>query len=278
MQIIDIIKKQESSMISRIPVNITFGSNKKENHKDKSPIKGALNLGMAGTSGYYGVRSGVPRLLGIRLERHYTSKEIAKNIIKDGHILDPAYGGTGACKVVNNPKYTELCKGHVHITGLHKDTPFLTDASKRKIIITRLTTPVKRMRQGILYKGFISGNIDIEKHAATKTTKMQHTKLVWDIFKNSFKGKTFFIPGTDAFFNKHFTPDEFDIALKTTKKLKVYPNRFAATIAGLKEFGFKGMKGNPVRVIVGTTILGLGTILSILFTRNGIAHLSGKNN
>lgn len=262
-------------MINIISNNLTIGSNKNKIQKDKSPVKGALNIGIAGTSGCYSISSGIPRLLGIRLEHHYTSKEIAKKIIRDGNILDPAYGGTGACKVVNNPQYTELCKGYVHITGLHKDTPFLADATKKTKIITRLTTPIKRMRQGILYKGFISGNIDIEKHTATKMTKLQHTKLVWNIFKNSFKGKTFFIPGTDAYFNNRFSPDTFDIALKTTEKVKVYPNRFAATIAGLKEFGLKGMKGSPARVIAGATVLGIGTALSIYFTKKGIAQLSG---
>lgn len=80
--------------------NIHFlGSTNIEFKKEKkSKVKGIAYLGGAGIVGQQTVRSGIPRLLGVRLESHSTSKKAAKEIIKGGGFLDPSRGGEGVTK------------------------------------------------------------------------------------------------------------------------------------------------------------------------------------
>lgn len=75
------------------------------------------------------------------------------------------------------------------------------------------------------------------------------------------------------FFYKNFIPDSDDIALKTKNKVKVYDNRFSATITGLKEFGLKGMKENKGRVAFGVGLLALGTYGVIKLFRKSVNNI-----
>lgn len=69
---------------------------KKEDKKNVG--KGLAYLGGAGIAGQQAVRSGVPRLLGVRLESHSTSRKNAKEILKSGY-LDPNKGGLASAKL-----------------------------------------------------------------------------------------------------------------------------------------------------------------------------------
>ena len=108
-------------------------SNKKNKEPKRNLIKGAAYLGGSGYVGQQAIRSGIPRLLGVRLESHSTSRKNAKEILKNGGWLDPNKSGTGAIQTLN---VSEGKKGvtnaaeagkKVYITGVH------SDANSRKI-------------------------------------------------------------------------------------------------------------------------------------------------
>lgn len=99
------------------------------------------------------------------------------------------------------------------------------------------------------------GNADfrkiVEKFQNNKTTKKEKLGIIFDTLKKCLfqnKTKRFCIPGIDSYFNQNFIPDCDDLALKSTKPVRVYNNRFSAMVAGLKKFGLKGMKENKSRV------------------------------
>jgi len=105
-------------------------NNKIANFKTKEKKK---NNRVAITSGigaaYLGqktIRSGIPRLLGVRLESHSTSKKTAKEILKNGGILDPNKSGSGAIRALESNAAgvgTDInkAKNKVYITGIHKN-------------------------------------------------------------------------------------------------------------------------------------------------------------
>lgn len=106
--------------------NITFAKSTKKESK-RNIIKGVGSLAGAGYVGQQAIRSGLPRLLGVRLESHSTSKKNAREILKNGGILDPNKSGTGAIQTLN---VSEGKKGvtnaaeagkKVYITGVHSD-------------------------------------------------------------------------------------------------------------------------------------------------------------
>ena len=66
-----------------------------------------------------------------------------------------------------------------------------------------------------------------------------------------------------------------DIALKSSKKLKVYSNRFSAMFAGLKKFGLKGMKENKSRVAAGIAIMSLSLCCAGKLIKKGISNITG---
>jgi hypothetical protein len=110
--------------------------------KDKSnKVKGTAQLVAGGLVGQQAVRSGVPRALGVRLESHSTSRKNAREILKNGGILDPNKSGTGAIRALENNQglgdVTDInkAKGKVYITGLHKD------AKDRVIKSSNIFTP-----------------------------------------------------------------------------------------------------------------------------------------
>lgn len=88
--------------------------------------------------------------------------------------------------------------------------------------------------------------------------------------KNS---KTFYIGGTDKYFNDNFIPDTNDFALKSDKIVKVCKTKFGATFEALKREGLSGIKQNKTRVAAGVAIaLGLG-YLSYKFIKKGVQKI-----
>lgn len=246
---------------------------------DKSDIYGAGQIAAGSYIGYQGIKHGLPRMAGIRIECHTTKKENAELIKKAGNILDPNFGGkNGWSEAVKSKSYINHSKGYIHITGIHKDTKLLPNFGKFESIKGAFK-PFHRVAQNIMYKTV--GNIDLDKIISEvkkcKTGK-DKIKLIGKTFMspNLLKDKTkrFYIPGIDSYFNKEFIPDTDDLALKTTKKLKCYNNRFSAMIAGIKEFGLKGIKENKGRVAFGAGLVALGLYGGAKLVNKGIKNIS----
>ncbi|HSA06165.1 MAG TPA: hypothetical protein P5556_03190 [Candidatus Gastranaerophilales bacterium] len=264
--------------------NFYFGSkNSEEKTEKKSPIKGAIALGTSGIIAGKGINSGLPRLFGIRIERHYTSKENARKIINSGKFLLPRYGGTGASKAINNAEFIDASKGWVHITGIHKDSiicKIMPDKFKNSGCLDCLRT-FQRKAQGFIYKGVIGKDLHpaevFEDFFSGKITGKEAFKNFQGVIFDGLTGrnaKTFYIPGTDEYFNKKFVPDCHDLALKTKNKVRVYTNRLSAMVAGLKEHGLRGIKGNKARATAGGIILGATGTISFFSAKYGINNLS----
>jgi hypothetical protein len=221
----------------------------KEKNKDKPNYARVGVLG-AGTVylGQQTVKSSVPRLLGVRLESHSTSKSRAKEILKSGGWLDPSKGGTGAGKAMGHEGFVERSKKYVHITGTHPDSRL------NFLPITKpVANPYYRKLQRGMYRGLVGEEIKNPKEMAVGIAKGFA----------GIKGRSLYIGGTDDYFRNNFIPDPDDVALKTDKAIKVYGNRFSATKAAIKETGLlKLIKANPKRVLSGAVILGVGSALT----------------
>ena len=211
--------------------------------------------------GYQGIKHGLPRTLGIRIEYHTTNNKNAAAIKQAGNFLDPAFGGINGCSGrVNNEGFVENSKNFIHITGMnpdgHKD-------KMHKIIQRFLMKPaatIYRKVQCCLYQtvgNFEQQEINQIKNKNNFQKAFWYTKKIASAFLNN-KTTKFCIPGIDSYFNSEFVPDNNDIALKSSKKVKVYNNRFSAMLAGLEQFGIKGIKENKSRAAFGLATLSLG--------------------
>ena len=260
------------------------------NKKKGDKRKGIAYLGGAGLVGQQTIRSGIPRLLGVRLESHSTSKKSAEEILNKGGILDPNRGGTGASKAVNDKDYISQSKNYVHITGKHKDHKIEAERVIRKNSAGEVLSstpkyryetnrPIRdvlyRKQQRGLYRGISGESLNIKDlKGVSKTASSVLGGVV------GLKGKTLYVGGSDRYFNKNFIPDNDDIGLKSAKKLKVYGNRASATLAAIKKEGggdsLKGVtkliKANPKRVLAGATILAVGSLAT-----KKLGELSYKN-
>jgi hypothetical protein len=79
-----------------------FAQFAKDEDDRRSRIEKATVTGLgAAYVGQQTIRSGVPRLLGVRLESHSTSNKNAAEILKNGGILDPARSGSNAIRSIN---------------------------------------------------------------------------------------------------------------------------------------------------------------------------------
>jgi len=100
---------------------------KKAEEKKRSIGKGIAYLGATGYAGQQTIRSGIPRLLGVRLESHSTSNKTAKEILKNGGWIDPNKSGTGAIRSLESIQgisgVTDInqAKGKAYITGIHEN-------------------------------------------------------------------------------------------------------------------------------------------------------------
>lgn len=249
---------------------------------DRKDVVGTAQIAGGSYLGYQGLKHGLPRAAGIRIEYHTTSKENAKAIKKAGSILDPNFGGKNgwAAKVKSN-YYVNNSQGYVHITGMHKNQamPLPKKLEKYKSFIITPFRTFMRKAQNLMYRTV--GNTDFEelKTYLSSSNKTKSEKLKWASKKMvtgvlNNKTEKFCIPGIDSYFNSEFIPDTDDIALKSSKSLKAYKNRFSAMLAGLKKFGLKGVKENKGRVAFGVGLVALGLYAAGKLISKGIKNLS----
>lgn len=137
---------------------------KKQGDSKKDKLKGSVQLAGGLGLAQQGIRSGLPRVLGVRLEQHGTSRKAAKNIIKEGY-LDPGRGGSegGVTKALKLPKdFLDRSKGHTFISGKNKTHPLY----KERTALSSLGDVLTRKLQVLGYRGSKSGpitEIDIER-------------------------------------------------------------------------------------------------------------------
>lgn len=286
-------------------------SSKEKNKKQKNYGNAIASLGLAGYVGQQTVRSGVPRLLGVRLESHSTSNKNAKDILRGGGWLDPDLSGTKSISPLKNrvdqglDDMASRAANKVYITGLHKDAPV-----NNMNPIARL---LHRQNQRKLYRA--QGEIDWDKLSkdAENNPLVKEARQKWEdsltnekfypvdrkilkteyvgirggvqskarklqTLKNIFipgKGRSLYIGGTDDFFNSNFKPDFDDLtAMYSDKKVKVFGNRASATIDALKKGGLKNILSNPKRNLAGAAILLGGGLLTKKLVDEGIKELS----
>ena len=244
--------------------------------------------------------------MGIRIENHTTSKESAKNIIRNGCVLDPNFGGKGASQIINS--FEENSSNFVHITGFHKDFKKILQKPEmdifkeiikgqigdknyntaKKVCNTPLLDFVRvgyRKIQKIMYTTTSTIKINQSQDDLLETfsnivkdnfsSKKQTLGTIFNIITGR-KAKTFYIGGTDDFFNKNFIPDMNDFALKTTKKLKVSGTKTGAILTALKKEGLSGIKQNPTRAIAGLGITAACLAMAYKFIKEGICGTESK--
>lgn len=258
---------------------------------DRNDAIGAAQVAGGSYIAYQGLKHGLPRTFGIRMENHTTSKANADLIKKTGNYLDPSFGGKGGwSEKIRNADYVQNSKGYVHITGAHPDGAFdkmIKEKLAKKNLpkfLNNVTATLCRKLNNLMYRTV--GNTGVEELKAVaegSTGKSKSEIYKWfgeQMKKNIFANKTkkFYIPGTDSYFTKNFTPDpDSCMALKSTKPIKVYTNRFSAMMAGLKEFGLKGMKENKGRVAAGLGLIYLTGSLGGKLVKKGVDNIRGDN-
>jgi hypothetical protein len=252
------------------------------------------------------IRSGVPRLLGVRLESHSTSNQNARQILKNGGIIDPSKSGTGAIRSIeafqgiNGVTDVEKAKGKVYITGVRSDLiarPGLPDPNK----LDPLTQVAIRRQQRLGYRA--QASIDWDKvnasvrkirddlgqkvEAGEKITPSQarntlkNMKQEVEVARNRevlratidpTRGRSLYIGGSDDYFQKNFKPDFDDpFAQYSENKIKVYGNRAEAAAAAIKREGLLNlMKANKGRVAAGAAILGIGGLVTANLAKSAI--------
>lgn len=278
-------------------------SSEKEDKKTnkKNYIKGVGSIGAGAYVGQQTVRSGVPRLLGVRLESHSTSRKNAKDILKNGGWLDPNLSGTKSTSILNDLNEIGLgtdskwANNKVYITGIHKDAKNLGNP---------LSNVLFRMDQRRGYRA--QGEIDWNKldRDAENDPTVKRARDIWEKSKSEYseknykqtklgvkqvkriqetaknliipgKGRSLYVGGTDEFFNSNFKPDVDDLrAMYSDKKVRVFGNRASATINALKKGGLKGVISNPKRNLAGAAMLIGGGLLTKKLVDNGIKELS----
>jgi hypothetical protein len=275
---------------------INFFKSTKKKESKRNIVKGVGYLGGAGYLGQQTIRSGVPRLLGVRLESHSTSRKNAKEILKNDGWLDPNRGGTGASKAINNGDYISASKNNVHITGKHKNHKLEVEKVIRKnsageilsstpTYRTETNTPIRdvvyKKVQRSMYRGLSEGLPTKNNKLSTKITKLGYSLLAGSL---GIKGRSLYIGGSDEYFNKNFVPDSDDVALKSTNRIKVHSNRASATLEALKREGggskLKGIaklvKANPSRALAGAGILAGGGLVTAKLGQAAYNNLTGK--
>ena len=241
----------------------TLQSNTQSDNKFKNIIKGNTKILAGCLVGYKGFISGFRRILGIRIEEHTTTYDNAKKIIESGLILNPKYGGTGASQI--SPIFQKNSKGFVHITGIHKDFKTVYkchDSVKNKFDIL-FFNEITRKKQNLLYR---------------LTTMIQcKSKNKYQRIKEVFKAKTFYVGGTDNYFNSNFIPDSNALALKTTDCVKVTKTKLGAFIQALKREGLSGIKQNKIRVILGAVISLICSYTCLKLIKNGLKDIKNEH-
>ena len=232
-----------------------MGKKKDKRNDPNNYVKAGLYGTGTALLGQQTIRSGIPRALGVRLESHNTSRRNAKAILDNGGYIDPIYGGTGASKAVNNTDFIDKSKNYIHLTGAHKNTKVNMGGTVGNVLY-------RKIQRG-MYRGITGETL----------SSVTDSKLLPNMYAGmtGLKGKSLYVGGSDKYFDKNFIPDDDDLALKSSKKVKVFGNRFAAVGDTLKRYG-KGnyIKGaarligaNKSRVATGLGILGVGGLATV---------------
>lgn len=300
--------------------------------KDKVRKRNSINAGVIASggalgTGYLTLRSGLPRVLGVRLESHSTTKDNARKILKNNGILDPKYGGQrgGISDYIKD----RTAKGYTFITGLHKDNTkykgnileqlytrivsraaYRNAPSRREVLakikkelgnqseyynkeikrinkqisnlntktvsndnlteLVKLKNEVKSLKQQRISVGKQNYRNTVKKifSEANSKARAEDPIALIDQYKalTGIRGRTLYVGGSDNYFNNNFINDPKDLtnmAMKTNKPIKVYGNRFSATLGAIKKEGLVNLiKSNPKRILGGAAILGLGGLVT----------------
>ncbi len=153
----------------------------------------------------------------------------------------------------------------LHITGFHKDykkiyeNNALLENLYGKVADNKLFQAFYKNFQKLQYKVF----------CIPDTAKSFPSKL-----KEYLTTKTFYIGGTDKYFNSNFVPDLDDFALKTKNPVKVSKTKIGAIITAIKRDGLSGIKGNELKAL-GGVVLAVGlAFVSIKLIKNGLQKIS----
>jgi hypothetical protein len=258
-----------------------FAQFAKDEDDRRSRIEKATVTGLgAAYVGQQTIRSGVPRLLGVRLESHSTSNKNAAEILKNGGILDPARSGSNAIRSINiggnsaaNIAHAEKAQGKAYITGVRSDSikPLLGRGAKDMSPFEQVS---HRQSQRLGYRA--QANIDWDKVAAAPDPKKAlATARVTEVLKSylmPWRGRSLYVGGSDQHFEKNFKPDFDDLLAQYSEKpIQVHGNRFAATRDAIKREGLIDlMKANKGRVAAGAAILGVGGFVTANLAKSAI--------
>ncbi len=248
---------------------------------DKGDFLGTAQVAGGTYIGYQGLKHGLPRALGVRIEYHTTSNRNAKLIKDTGNVLDPRLGGrNGWGQKITSNRCINNSRNYVHITGFHKDSKLFTYPRFKKLkVFEPFVRTIGRKTQSFMYQIVGNGNFDkVVRVRRSSDSFFKKAKILLREFINvklNNKTKCFCIPGIDSYFNKEFITDLDDpLALKSSKPLKVYNNRFSAMIGGFKKFGLKGIKENKCRALTGAGLLITSGIAGYKLINKGIKNIS----
>ena len=248
---------------------------KRRKRRRKRAVQIGSGIGQAAAGGYLlktGLDSGLPRTLGVRLERHSTSKKNAKKILKGGGYLDAGADtknrkSTKLLDLSDDPQARALLKdsiGYNFVTGYHPQGKVLSNSPIKNVLARRVTSLGYRAQSEIDFD-------KLKNTAHAQSLALKNTPLAM-IGK---KGKTLFVPLSDREVKQNFLPDVDDpLAIRTQKKVKVYGNRYSATAGQLKKAGLIGsLKDNKGRVLSGAAILGTGGYLGTNLIGRGVKNI-----
>jgi hypothetical protein len=246
---------------------------KRGRYKKRKPtlLSASAKIGVAGLIGKAALDSGVPRLLGVRLERHSTSRKTAKSILRSGGVVDPNYGGSGAIGHATGTGYTEAfkrdLKKYAYVSGAH---PKGGHTKLNRILNNPAGHALYRKGQAAYYRN-LAGNPPGMRQSKIKTAGKAVAAGL------GLQGRTLFVPGSDQSFAKGFEVDPDDaLAMRTRKKFKVYGSRASATLGQLKEKGLiSSLKDNKGRVAGGAIIIGLGGAATYKLGQSAANDLKG---
>lgn len=245
-----------------------LGNFKKDvrNKKDKKS-RNYVKAGVYGTGatvvGVQGLRSGVPRVLGVRLEQHGTSRKSAKKILSNGGYLNPKYGGSedGVTASMKLPKeFLERSRGNVFVSGKNVKHP---NYNKRVPIVSDIGDILTRKVQVAGYRGSKAGKItdkDVErgrKFVATLADKIvpKGDPISYEAFKKDLESQSGIYRKTGKYFQLVSKEQAFrgktEAEIEKIKKRaylsepEVYiANETKNTIKDIKKYGYK----DPTRV------------------------------
>ena len=253
-----------------------FRRRSRKSRRQNQRIKGVAALGGAYVLGNTAIQSGVPRLLGIRMEQHGTSSKAARQILGGGGYLDPHRGGEKGVRMgemlrekggdrhgIDADTFKKKYAKQVYVTGYHPDTKAY-ERAKKAFGVDLPNNPLAHVayRSGQSRAHAIQAELDFDKIAQARNSRAEKTRQIGAALGKGKVGKILYAPGTDRDFRENFRPDIGDLALMSDKKVKVYGNKASAVAGHLQEKGvhgtLDGMNQNKGRVLAGAAIAGAG--------------------